>query len=135
MTPRGRHEGDKPRRVQIPKLKGEPARVRGAIVAVLALLASVGVGWAADVKPETIAAIATVVTLIGPVLAEWIRPNVTANARVVAAVSEGTDGVVAGDAALVPTGTPLATQPGGVTTIVGRVAVDPSVLSAGGRRP
>lgn len=87
--------------------EAEPAVVRGIVVG-LALLASLGIGWAADVDADTITLWALVVGPLVPVLqALWTRYGVTANAKVVARVSTSTGTVVAGDAALVPTGREL----------------------------
>lgn len=86
------------------KTQTEPSMIRAAVVAVLGLLASLGFSWAAHVDKGTLTAIVTVITVLLPIVQGiWTRYAVTANAKVVARVT--TDGhVVAGEAALAPTG-------------------------------
>ncbi|WP_228941857.1 hypothetical protein [Nocardioides sp. Leaf374] len=100
-TPKRRARGG--RRKKLTKAQAEPALVR-AIAMVLALLASLGLGWAADLDAETVA---TVVVVVGPVVQWlWTRYAVTPNAKVIARTT--TDGqVVAGEAATAPAGTVL----------------------------
>lgn len=104
--------------------EAEPAVVRGIVVG-LALLASLGISWAADVDADTITLWALVVGPLIPVAqALWTRYGVTANAKVVARVSTSTGTVVAGDAAAEPTGeqlpvaSPAAGAPAGVAVTV-----------------
>lgn len=86
----------------------EPAVKRGVIIAVLTLLASLGIGWAADPSAETIGAIATVAGFLVPILQGlWTRFAVTPNAQVLAQVKPSGE-VVAGEAAPVTTGAPVA---------------------------
>lgn len=88
----------------IPFLQAEPTLVRAVTVA-LAFLASLGIGWAADVDADTIATWAIVAGVALPILQGlWTRYVVTPNAKVLARVT--TSGrVIAGDAAVEPTGT------------------------------
>lgn len=89
--------------------QAEPAMVRAIVVALL-LLASLGFSWAADVDPETITAWAVALGFLVPILQGlWTRYGSTANAKVVARVTTGGQ-VVAGDAAVIPTGTELAVR-------------------------
>lgn len=91
--------------------EAEPALVRGIAVA-LALLASLGIGWAADVEADTITVWALAIGPLIPILqALWTRYAVTPNAKVVARVSRSQGTVVAGDAAEVPTGHELHYDP------------------------
>lgn len=84
--------------------QAEPAMVRAVVVA-LAFLASLGIGWAADVDADTITVWALVLGGALPVLQGlWTRYGVTANAKVLARVTSDRR-VVAGDAAVEPTGT------------------------------
>lgn len=84
--------------------EANPAMVRAVTVAV-AFLASLGIGWAANVDGDTIATWAIVAGVVLPILQGlWTRYVVTPNVKVLARVT--TDGrVVAGDAAVEPTGT------------------------------
>lgn len=89
----------------------EPTRVRGLIVAGLGLLTTLGVGWAADVDKDVILAVATALSVVGPLVqAWWTRRAVVPAGAVVAQVTQG-GAVVAGDAALAPTGEPLPVEP------------------------
>lgn len=93
----------------LPTIKAEPAMVR-AVATVLALLASFGLTWAADVTPEQQALIVAALTILAPLLQGlWTRYAVTANAKVVARVSTSQGAVVAGEAALAPTGSTVYT--------------------------
>lgn len=90
---------------KLPKTATEPALIRGFIVAVLSLLTTLGVSWAADVDKETIGTLVAIAVFVIPILqALWTRYAVTANSKVVARVSVSQDAVVAGDAAEVATG-------------------------------
>lgn len=119
--PRREHRGAAARgklnRKRLPKTATEPALIRAGIVAVLSVLATFGVKWAADVDKvqiEVLAAALPAVVLAAGVL---IRFAVTASAKVVARLSVSKDAVVAGPAAAVDTGTVLET----FTTAEGRL--------------
>lgn len=101
-APQPRRRRDVERRVQ-----PQPALMRGAVVAVLGLLASLGVGWAADVDKETVAAAAVLLSTLLPLAqAWWTRRAVTPATEVLAYVAA--DGAaVAGQAAAELTGEPL----------------------------
>jgi hypothetical protein len=74
-------------------------------VAILSLLASAGVAWAAEPSKETIAALVTVAAVVIPLIqALWTRFAVTANPKVIARLSTSTGNVIAGPAAAAPTG-------------------------------
>jgi hypothetical protein len=88
----------------IPLFKAEPAMVR-AVVMVLGLLAWLGFGWAADVDQETITSVAIVAGLLVPIVQGlWTRFVVTPSAQVAVKVTPS-GRVIAGDAAVEPTGT------------------------------
>lgn len=88
----------------IPFPKAEPALVRAVTVA-LAFLASLGVSWAADVDKGTVTTIAVVLGVLLPILQGlWTRYVVTPKAQVLAQVT-ASGRVIAGDAAVEPTGT------------------------------
>ena len=111
---------------KLPVTITEPALVRGLTVA-LAMLASVGVGWAADVPNEDIALWASVLVVVIPIAqALWTRYVVTPRRLVVAQVTPDGAHVIAGDASSVPTGKPVALldedDPGVATTAVVPVA-------------
>lgn len=112
----------------IPVTKGNPAVVRSVVVAVLGLLATLGVGWAADVPGEVVDALVTLLVVLGPVVAGlWIRFGVTPNAKVVSRVT--TDGnVVAGDASTVVTGGVLTVRDTVVGPVVEPTHVDPKLV-------
>lgn len=94
---------------KLPVTVTEPALVRGLTVA-LAMLASVGVGWAADVPAEDIALWASALAVIIPVVqALWTRYGVTPRKLVVAQVDRDGVHVIAGDAAVATTGETVAT--------------------------
>jgi hypothetical protein len=106
--PAGRAPAGKRNRRKLPKTATEPALVRGVVVAVLALLSTLGVTWA-DVDKKTLGLIvAVLVAVLHLAQALWTRRAVTPNAKVVARVSPSKEAVVAGEAAAVPTGEPLA---------------------------
>lgn len=91
-------------------LQAEPAMVRAVTVA-LVLAGSLGFTWAADVNADTVTALAIALGFLVPLVqGVWTRYAVTANAKVVARVSTSTGTVVAGDAAVAPTGTELAVR-------------------------
>lgn len=117
------------KRVKLPARKAEPALVRGAVVAVLGVLAALGFAWA-DVDKGTLEVIVGVLVVGLPLLqAAWTRYGVTANAKVLARVSTTTGAVVAGEAATVSTGHQLPTAPGtraGVPHVA--VALDPAYV-------
>lgn len=121
------------RRVKLDKAKTEPAVLRGVVVAVLTLLASLGVSWAADVDKETIAAIVTILGVLAPIAATlWTRFAVTPNSKVIARVSQSKDAIVTGDAAALRTGTVLATTGnlgGDAVQLNEPVVVSPRVLA------
>lgn len=108
--------GNAPANVRDPRAKrrrviglaeGNPALIRGAVVAILALLATLGFGWAADVDRDTITAVAAVISFLAPLIGALLtRPAVTPNPKVVARVTTGGD-VVAGDASEITTGATL----------------------------
>lgn len=111
------------------KTKTEPALYRGVVVAVLTLLASLGVSWAADPDRETIAALVALAAVTVPLLqAVWTRYAVTPVAKVVARVSTSTGRVVAGEAATIQTGAtvPVTVEPSGTLSAV--APVDPALL-------
>lgn len=127
------HRGDTPDRRDTaapswPLPKAEPAMVR-AITVALALLASLGFSWAADVDPDTIVLLALVLPPLAAVAQGlWTRYAVTANAKVVARVT--TQGqVVAGDAAVIPTGTELGARQTATGTRLEPVAVKPELAT------
>lgn len=95
------------RRRAEPKSKPQPALIRGVIVAVLGLLASLGVGWAADVDRETIAATAVLLSTLLPLAQAWWtrRAVVPRESTLAYMTAEGTP--VAGAAARERTGAPL----------------------------
>lgn len=106
------------------KSQTEPSMIRAGVVAVLGLLASLGFSWAAHVDKGTLTAIVAVITVLLPLLqGAWTRFAVTANAKVVSRVT--TDGhVVAGEAALAPTGSRLpAMYPTTTTTTYGSAVI------------
>lgn len=111
---------------KLSKTQSEPALVRGAVVAVLALLGSLGFGWATHVDATLVTGL--VVAAIALAQALWTKFAVTANAKVVTRVT--TDGqVVAGDAAVAPTGTPVSTQATNrAYPVVAPVAVKPELV-------
>lgn len=83
--------------------------LRGVVVAVLGLLATLGVSWAAELDKETIGAIVTVLVFVVPLVqAWWTRRAVTSNRKIVSRVTTAGE-VVAGDASVLPTGTQLET--------------------------
>lgn len=92
--------------------KGNPAMYRGAVVAVLGALASLGVGWAADVDRDTVTGIAVGLSLLLPLIQGWwTRRAVVPEAATLAYVDD--DGrTVAGEAAAESTGAPLPVVPG-----------------------
>lgn len=101
-TPRVEAKGGRHRKVG--KVEGNPAMIRAGVVSALTLLAALGFRWAADVDRETVAAIVTLLAVGGPLVAGlWTRFAVTPNVKVVSRVTTEGD-VVAGDAALAPTG-------------------------------
>ncbi len=108
--------------------ESEPAMIRGVVVAVLGLLTTLGVSWAAELDKDTIGAIVTVLVVLVPLAqALWTRFAVTANRKIVSRVtSRGT--VVAGDAAAAPTGRPLEVVDTGATPAVAPVRIDPSLV-------
>lgn len=124
----------------IPFPKAEPALVRGVVMA-LAFLASLGASWAADVDGQTITMLALGLGLLLPILQGlWTRYVVTPKAQVLAQVT-ATGRVVAGDAAVEPTGTevdqPMVRHQGtsehptsysGPTPTIAAVAVKPRLL-------
>jgi len=114
-------------RKALTKTQSEPALVRGAVVAVLALLASAGVGWATSVDATLVTGV--VVAVIALAQAVWTKFAVTANAKVLTRVT--TDGrVVAGDAAVAPTGALVPVQGGGGSTpVTGSVPVRPELVT------
>ena len=103
---------------------GNPALVRGAVVAVLALLASLGVGWAADVDDVTLGLIVGVVSaVLALVQAWWTRRAVVPLDASLAYVDE--HGVpVAGPAADSPLGEPLTAPDSRGAYLVSRVPRD-----------
>lgn len=108
--------------------EAEPAVVRGIVVAV-ALLASMGVGWAADVDADTITVWALAAAPLVPILqALWTRYATVPNAKVVARVSKSQGVVVAGDAAVTPTGDELETYAAPGAPAVTQVRVRPELL-------
>lgn len=109
--------------------ESEPALVRGVVLAVLGLLATLGVSWGANVDKETLGAIVGFVVVVMPLVQGlWTRFAVTSNKKVVAQVTS--DGaVVAGDASTLPTGLELETP-----MRDGYVELAPGV-AAGGRAP
>lgn len=131
MSPRNRRRLNRRNRpVDLPVTRAEPALVRGVIVAVLGLLATLGVSWAADVSKETIGYLVGVGVVVVPLAqALWTRYGVVAAAKVVARLSTSTGTVVAGEAASAPTGRVLLTAPAaasGAEAVV--VAPDPTLL-------
>lgn len=115
-------------RKHLPHTKTEPAVTRGAVVAALTLLSGLGVTWAGDLDRDQIAALAVVGSILVPLLQGlWTRFAVTANAKVIARVTTG-GGVVAGDAAVSPTGSALPTNRRGASPLP---TLDPVVIQAG----
>jgi hypothetical protein len=113
------------RRKKLTKSQAEPALVR-AIAMVLALLASLGLGWAANLDAETVA---SVVVVVGPLVQWlWTRYAVTPNAKVIARTT--TDGqVVAGEAAVATTGSSIpATKATPDADPLIRLAVQPGLV-------
>lgn len=110
----------------------EPLAIRAAITAAVtaAVHAAVVLGLL-HIDKSAEAAIGAAVDAVGLVaLILWSRVAVTANAKVIARVTN--DGkVVAGDAAITPTGTELPAQVVETSgaTIVGRVAVKPGLAA------
>lgn len=92
------------RRKGLSAQEAEPTMVRAAVVAVLGLLATVGVSWAAELDKDTIGAIVGVVLVVVPLVQGWwTRRAVTANRKVALRVTTS-GAVVAGDASTLPTG-------------------------------
>lgn len=117
-----------PKNKKLPATKTEPTLIRGAVVAVLSLLAALGVGWAADVSKDTIASIVVVASVLIPLVqAVWTRYAVTANAKVLARVSTSSGQVVAGDASTTVTGEALRVHGVGGPPLV-TAPVDPELL-------
>lgn len=113
---------------KLPATKTEPALVRGVVIAVLSLLATLGVGWAADVSKDTIASIVLVASVLIPLIqAAWTRYAVTANAKVLARVATSSGQVVAGDASTVVTGEVLRVHDEVGASVV-TAPVDPGLL-------
>lgn len=110
--------------------ESEPALVRGVVLAVLGLLATLGVSWAANVDKETLGAIVGFVVVVMPLVQGlWTRFAVTSNKKVVLQVT-GEGAVVAGDAATAPTGAavPLEHTVAGAE-LAGPVRVDPTLVA------
>lgn len=113
----GRHRRRREDRTISP-VEGNPSVIRSAVVAVLTLLAALGVTWAGDVDEATVSAVVTLLAVLAPLAAGlWVRFGVTPNAKVVSRVTTAGD-VVAGDAAVAETGTPLPVHVGGNGTPV-----------------
>lgn len=85
----------------------EPALVRGVIVAVLGVLTTLGVGWAADVDRDTITAVAGAVTLVLPLVQAWWTRRAVVPAESTLAYVDGHGVPVAGEAAAEQTAAPL----------------------------
>lgn len=114
---------------RVGKVEGNPTVVRGAVVAVLTLLAGLGVTWAADVDSATVDAVVVLLGVLSPLVATlWARYAVTPNAKVVARVTTEGD-VVAGDASTVVTGQVLKVRDTLVGPTVEPVNVDPERLN------
>lgn len=117
--------GAKARRT-IDVVKGNPTVVRGAVVAVLSLLTGLGFTWATDVDPDVVVGILAV---LGPIAATlWSRFAVTPNAKVITRVTT-TGEVVAGDAAVAPTGTPLTVSTNGLLPEVQSVRINSNLVA------
>lgn len=115
---------DRKRARVVGKLEGNPAIVRAAVVAILGVLASLGVGWAADVDEETITSLSVAIPVVALLVGWLIRQVVTPVVKVVSRVT--TDGlVVAGGAAEIPEGEVLATMRDGDRWVTLPVPVDP----------
>lgn len=102
----------------------EPLVIRAAVTTAVTAVVHVAVVLGLGLSQEAELAIGGAVDALGLVVVLlWSRPSVTANAKVIARVNN--DGqVVAGDAAVTPTGTELPAQRTAAgATIVGRVAV------------
>lgn len=116
------------RKDRLPVRKTEPALVRGAVVAVLALLASLGVTWAANVSKDTLETIVVVAVVVIPLAqAAWTRYGVVARGLVLARLSASQGTVVAGEAATARTDTPLPARLGQGPDAVLEVQLDPSL--------
>lgn len=90
----------------------EPLAIRAAVTAAVTAVVHVAVVLGLGLSQEAELAIGGAVDAVGLVVVlVWARPSVTANAKVIARVTN--DGkVVAGDAAVTPTGTELGVDPG-----------------------
>lgn len=104
------------------KLTAEPALLLGVVTLGLGLLVLFGV----DLTNEQTGSI---VAFLGALMA-LVRYLVTPNRKVVARVSESRHAVVAGDAAAIPTGTPLTTYAapgdGDVVELADRIPLAPA---------
>lgn len=95
-------------RKHLPPARTEPAMIRGVIMAIIAALGAFGV--TVHVTGAQVTALTVLIAAAIPLIqAIWTRVAVTANAKVIARVT--THGaVVAGDAAVSPTGSELPTS-------------------------
>lgn len=98
------------------------AGVTAAVTAVVHTAVVLGVLHLDAIQETAIGAAVDAVGLV--VILVWVRSGVTANAKVIARVTTA-GGVVAGDAAVTPTGTPLET--GGTT---GSRIIEPVVVKS-----
>lgn len=108
----------------------EPLAIRAAVTAAVTAVVHVAVVLGLGLSQEAELAIGGAVDAVGLVVVLVLaRPAVTANAKVIARVTN--DGkVVAGDAAVTPTGTELAAQRhADAPTVVGPVEVKPSLAT------
>lgn len=107
----------------------EPLAIRAAITAAVTALVHVAAVYGLVAKDQEVA-IGTAIDVVGAlVLVIWARAGVTGNAKVITQVTnEGT--VVAGDAAVTPTGTELdvATPAGSMFPKVQPVPVKPALI-------
>lgn len=108
----------------------EPLAIRAAVTAAVTAVVHVAVVLGAPLSTEAELAIGGAIDTIGlVVLLLWTRPNVTANAKVIARVTNA-GAVVAGDAAVTPTGTELAaTRHADRATVLGEVEVKPGLAT------
>lgn len=119
-------------RKKLTRAQTEPALVRAGIVSMLGLLAGLGVGWAADVDDATIGRLALAWIVLAPLVQGWwTRHGVTAARAVLAWVTTRGE-VVAGEAALAPTGTEVRVAPANPATerpaVTAQIRIQPGLV-------